>query len=194
VFLVFFFFSSRRRHTRWPRDWSSDVCSSDLDKVHGIADARVGPDTGVPEVVERTENVVMVAGRESELQERRCRDLAGGAPPEEATLEQILLAAPPGRRDLRRGPAGTLVLEQPLQHADRGVEGRARTLRRFAVPTAVIELLADETEREALRRTPEVGAKRERAPVDARLHFALEERLLAEFLVPAEALLETSHH
>src|SRR5207253_3825424 len=25
-----FFFSSRRRHTRWPRDWSSDVCSSDL--------------------------------------------------------------------------------------------------------------------------------------------------------------------
>src|SRR5215510_15812585 len=28
-----FFFSSRRRHTRWPRDWSSDVCSSDLDLV-----------------------------------------------------------------------------------------------------------------------------------------------------------------
>src|SRR5439155_8013708 len=25
-----FFFSSRRRHTRWPRDWSSDVRSSDL--------------------------------------------------------------------------------------------------------------------------------------------------------------------
>src|SRR5207253_8613470 len=25
-----YFFSSRRRHTRWPRDWSSDVCSSDL--------------------------------------------------------------------------------------------------------------------------------------------------------------------
>src|SRR5271166_3177635 len=28
--MIFFFFSSRRRHTRWPRDWSSDVCSSDL--------------------------------------------------------------------------------------------------------------------------------------------------------------------
>src|SRR5690606_40726445 len=26
-----FFFSSRRRHTRFSRDWSSDVCSSDLD-------------------------------------------------------------------------------------------------------------------------------------------------------------------
>src|SRR3712207_7737435 len=29
-YLVFFFFSSRRRHTRYWRDWSSDVCSSDL--------------------------------------------------------------------------------------------------------------------------------------------------------------------
>src|SRR5690606_40554977 len=29
----FFFFSSRRRHTRFSRDWSSDVCSSDLDVV-----------------------------------------------------------------------------------------------------------------------------------------------------------------
>src|SRR5699024_11980463 len=30
VSLFFFFFSSRRRHTRSKRDWSSDVCSSDL--------------------------------------------------------------------------------------------------------------------------------------------------------------------
>src|SRR5207253_7620838 len=29
-----FFFSSRRRHTRWPRDWSSDVCSSDLGRQY----------------------------------------------------------------------------------------------------------------------------------------------------------------
>src|SRR2546429_6600036 len=28
----FFFFSSRRRHTRCSRDWSSDVCSSDLEQ------------------------------------------------------------------------------------------------------------------------------------------------------------------
>src|SRR5687768_15645174 len=32
-FFFFFFFSSRRRHTRCSRDWSSDVCSSDL--LHG---------------------------------------------------------------------------------------------------------------------------------------------------------------
>src|SRR5699024_12079320 len=31
---VFFFFSSRRRHTRSKRDWSSDVCSSDLIYSH----------------------------------------------------------------------------------------------------------------------------------------------------------------
>src|SRR3712207_6897044 len=30
VFMICFFFSSRRRHTRYWRDWSSDVCSSDL--------------------------------------------------------------------------------------------------------------------------------------------------------------------
>src|SRR6266498_5328544 len=30
LYHFFFFFSSRRRHTRCGRDWSSDVCSSDL--------------------------------------------------------------------------------------------------------------------------------------------------------------------
>src|SRR5437870_10931470 len=46
VFYFFFFFSSRRRHTRWPRDWSSDVCSSDLEaggKCGGLAE--VSPQT-----------------------------------------------------------------------------------------------------------------------------------------------------
>src|SRR6266496_2142498 len=32
--VIFFFFSSRRRHTRSLRDWSSDVCSSDLVSEH----------------------------------------------------------------------------------------------------------------------------------------------------------------
>src|SRR3989449_2173973 len=32
---IFFFFSSRRRHTRCSRDWSSDVCSSDLPRSRG---------------------------------------------------------------------------------------------------------------------------------------------------------------
>src|SRR6266550_6841301 len=33
MLFVFFFFSSRRRHTSCSRDWSSDVCSSDLERV-----------------------------------------------------------------------------------------------------------------------------------------------------------------
>src|SRR5258705_7987013 len=41
LFFLIFFFSSRRRHTRCLSDWSSDVCSSDLEACNmqpGIAD------------------------------------------------------------------------------------------------------------------------------------------------------------
>src|SRR2546430_4305418 len=41
LFMFFFFFSSRRRHTRFDCDWSSDVCSSDLDELR--AEARGDP-------------------------------------------------------------------------------------------------------------------------------------------------------
>src|SRR3712207_6889025 len=44
----FFFFSSRRRHTRYWRDWSSDVCSSDLGRLL----ARSGCAPYSPECVE----------------------------------------------------------------------------------------------------------------------------------------------
>src|SRR6266542_4985781 len=37
MLFFFFFFSSRRRHTRCYRDWSSDVCSSDLEALGGLA-------------------------------------------------------------------------------------------------------------------------------------------------------------
>src|SRR5689334_24906621 len=38
-----FFFSSRRRHTRWNCDWSSDVCSSDLGcSLHDAVSATTG--------------------------------------------------------------------------------------------------------------------------------------------------------
>src|SRR2546430_16142673 len=39
---ICFFFSSRRRHTRFDCDWSSDVCSSDLSEiVSAYADAKI---------------------------------------------------------------------------------------------------------------------------------------------------------
>src|SRR5690349_24550450 len=40
--VILFFFSSRRRHTRSLRDWSSDVCSSDLLLVVGRKSERAG--------------------------------------------------------------------------------------------------------------------------------------------------------
>src|SRR5690606_18678852 len=47
-YFVSFFFSSRRRHTRFSRDWSSDVCSSDLMRqLQGVADAPLGKDPGM---------------------------------------------------------------------------------------------------------------------------------------------------
>src|ERR687898_1866616 len=39
----FFFFSSRRRHTRLQGDWSSDVCSSDLFMPRGMNGADLSP-------------------------------------------------------------------------------------------------------------------------------------------------------
>src|SRR6266446_10755617 len=52
---MFFFFSSRRRHTRLQGDWSSDVCSSDLGG-DGLCDLFIGPlsdagPTGVDDTV-----------------------------------------------------------------------------------------------------------------------------------------------
>src|SRR5438034_10555998 len=40
--IILFFFSSRRRHTRSLCDWSSDVCSSDLDTLAWMADKLLG--------------------------------------------------------------------------------------------------------------------------------------------------------
>src|SRR5256886_6549002 len=42
VELVVFFFSSRRRHTRFDCDWSSDVCSSDLENNGGYQALNIG--------------------------------------------------------------------------------------------------------------------------------------------------------
>src|SRR5205809_6014139 len=57
VLYFLFFFSSRRRHTRCSRDWSSDVCSSDLGAVvelhvRDASDEQIRADSG-PEDVTR---------------------------------------------------------------------------------------------------------------------------------------------
>src|SRR5699024_12065283 len=54
-FLFNFFFSSRRRHTRSKRDWSSDVCSSDLAAATAMA-------AGVEEGEELTRYIQILDG------------------------------------------------------------------------------------------------------------------------------------
>src|SRR5205809_2329189 len=62
-FIFFFFFSSRRRHTRCSRDWSSDVCSSDLHRQRGVGME------GAPEARERG----VVSGRRQQRDAERNR-------------------------------------------------------------------------------------------------------------------------
>src|SRR2546430_11568030 len=68
---VFFFFSSRRRHTRFDCDWSSDVCSSDLSVAgHGSASCRSwqggseSPPTYAGSASDRTQEIGRASCRE----------------------------------------------------------------------------------------------------------------------------------
>src|SRR5687768_18569752 len=55
-----FFISSRRRHTRCSRDWSSDVCSSDLEEGHPPANA--DPFVYVDPATDRVFNIDLYGG------------------------------------------------------------------------------------------------------------------------------------
>src|SRR5262245_64936280 len=86
----FFFFSSRRRHTRCLSDWSSDVCSSDLEATMRVetafrarlAEQTVGigvvPGAGADRGAARPLLVVvlvrLVAGRVREIGRASCRE------------------------------------------------------------------------------------------------------------------------
>src|SRR5437016_11655262 len=62
IFFFVFFFSSRRRHTRLVSDWSSDVCSSDLDEENSLG-ARC---LGTP-IFDATGNVTAALGASGTL-------------------------------------------------------------------------------------------------------------------------------
>src|SRR5207245_8702583 len=72
IVLFGFFFSSRRRHTRCYRDWSSDVCSSDLGEAQLAGAERVEAvgSSGVV-VVDPVEAVGLVAGAARAVGARR---------------------------------------------------------------------------------------------------------------------------
>src|SRR5205814_4761037 len=80
-FEFYFFFSSRRRHTRCLSDWSSDVCSSDL------ADAATGDPTNDLVVVDLDQQhggQLAVEPLEGIVERLRLLDIAGKAVEQEA--------------------------------------------------------------------------------------------------------------
>src|SRR6266702_5670002 len=75
-----FFFSSRRRHTRWPRDWSSDVCSSDLCLEADVYDPGDGKQrTLAVEVAGQSEEISWTGGTAAVTAITRQLSLPGGA-------------------------------------------------------------------------------------------------------------------
>src|SRR3712207_6376501 len=86
--ILFFFFSSRRRHTRYWRDWSSDVCSSDLEllTLHVTASQRLwaAQNRFLGDTTAKVPYVIAVAGSVAVGKSTTAR------------LLQTLLAAAPG--------------------------------------------------------------------------------------------------
>src|SRR5205085_7310325 len=73
-FIISFFFSSRRRHTRFDCDWSSDVCSSDLPNRTHAPLAREALEAGIAVVVDKPFAATAQEGRPL-IEEARRRQL-----------------------------------------------------------------------------------------------------------------------
>src|SRR5256886_5465599 len=122
----FFFFSSRRRHTRFDCDWSSDVCSSDLVPVAVVADIRA-----------------LFTQDPDALEDPDCYPLARDATQIDlrpAVREELLLAAPQWvvcredcrglcprcGKDLNAGPCGCPPAGDPRWQALAAFQGKSR--------------------------------------------------------------------
>src|SRR3712207_8017876 len=113
-----FFFSSRRRHTRYWRDWSSDVCSSDLTVVETRLEIREG------EISRQVDVVVGRDGRSREPEQPAERDRDRPAPngessrgaldPKVRELLDLKADAPP----IGTVPVETMREETPAQMAE----------------------------------------------------------------------------
>src|SRR5690625_7643108 len=80
--MISFFFSSRRRHTRWPRDWSSDVCSSDLYQRcrRYVCDLDNGGNAGIadrPDLLSKPVSTTLRARSEERRVGKECRARGG---------------------------------------------------------------------------------------------------------------------
>src|SRR5437762_6414226 len=89
--LSFFFFSSRRRHTRYIGDWSSDVCSSDLITERPMPEG------------ERLDWMAYRKHGKAKTIENVCLDLPGSAPAFVITLPMVTASATARSEERRVG-------------------------------------------------------------------------------------------
>src|SRR5690625_3724441 len=121
-----FFFSSRRRHTRWPRDWSSDVCSSDLHEAVAVVERYLSDPALLREQLERCHTLV----RERWSAETFLQNVRRQLPPKGP--EQRATAGAPGSAGIvaftrhRTGAPDVTVEAQP------GISVLTENVRRFA--------------------------------------------------------------
>src|SRR2546422_174375 len=125
--VLFFFFSSRRRHTRCSRDWSSDVCSSDLAAEQAKLEAIVNAAHA-----DSTDLQLEVAADALRLPtwDQKIAPLSGGEK-RRVALCRLLLSKP-----------DILLLDEPTNHLDaESVEWLEQFLRRF--PGTVVAVTHD---------------------------------------------------
>src|SRR2546429_808181 len=107
--LVYVFFSSRRRHTRCSRDWSSDVCSSDLKSVRNCPRAQ-GPPGLVIQCDARSETTGTFSEAATKQSAPRCPE----SPRAHEAISRETPALTPPRRSAHIGWSPLkLVLYQP---------------------------------------------------------------------------------
>src|SRR5207249_7458461 len=94
-----FFFSSRRRHTRSKRDWSSDVCSSDLQEVGNWKRRLYRP------LLARLDCILAHLSSQLLLRHRQRTPTARLSPPKHRTIPGIQMQRQgPRSRDRKRQP------------------------------------------------------------------------------------------
>src|SRR5688572_20521130 len=142
------------------------------DEVERLGHPLVPRDPGTPQILQRPQDIIVVAVWERELGIGRIDDLAGRKPAEEAPLEEVFLPPFTGRRQGWRAVRRSLVLGKALEHVDRRMERAARrSVLLLAVPSAVVHLLPEQPVHEApaLRILPEVRADRDNSAINAGL-------------------------
>src|SRR6267378_6906132 len=116
-YFFFFFFSSRRRHTRSLRDWSSDVCSSDVDR-HTEASGRPASEWSVRSDVEGGLAYVRAVGEELGFDPQSV-EVTSNVPPAAgiSSSAALLVAVAAGLRPEMDGKEAALACQRAEQRA-----------------------------------------------------------------------------